>query len=543
MALNFPLSPTNGQVFENWIYSSAKGAWEAKPLTASVAVTSDVAPSSPKDGDLWYNTEDGNTYVWYTDVDGSQWVQLKSDATLSSTLGTRVSALEATPSGLIPMIPASVVVSAGSASVASDGLVTFTNATQFSLNNVFNPQYGSYRIILDVKTTSAVPTGILRLRAAGTDASGASDYSWFGWRAMSWSTSTNNGTSASNSWGLWDTNSGAGIWTVIMDVVAPASAKETKYISRGNTIHGSNLSDSSYGGRHSLSNVYDGFTLANTATFNGTVQVFGYRQDSSMPLDFPTSPTNGQAYNGYVYSTAIGAWQAKPSAQSPFYTGDTPPGNPVVGDSWFNTNDGTMYVYYNDGNTSQWVEHRSEIARSQVGLVPVVPTSVTLGSGTASVDTGGTVTFNNVTSVQLNGVFTTQYNNYLQVCTFNTAATLEARQRLAHNGSILTGAAYGWAGIAIGGGSPSYYSGGGIDWYALAATQAATSHAFTQTIHNPMDATKITRTVFTGGVWNGQWTSINFSGTYNVLGLVSGIQMHSTSANTISGQMKIYGYN
>lgn len=131
-----------------------------------------------------------------------------------------------------------------------------------------------------------------------------------------------------------------------------------------------------------------------------------------MPLDFPTSPTNGQAYNGYVYSTSVGAWQAKPAAQSPFYTSDTPPGNPVAGDSWFNTNDGTMYIYYNDGNTSQWTEHRSEIARSQVGLVPIVPSSISVGSGTATVSTIGYVSYTGVSSVSLNNVFTTAYDYY-----------------------------------------------------------------------------------------------------------------------------------
>jgi hypothetical protein len=118
MALNFPSSPTNNQVFDNWIYSSAKGAWEAKPLTAGVATPSPTAPLAPKQGDLWYNTEDGNTYVWYTDVDGSQWVQLKSDATLSSTLGTRVEALE----GQAPGTPGQPrAVATGSANISQTG--------------------------------------------------------------------------------------------------------------------------------------------------------------------------------------------------------------------------------------------------------------------------------------------------------------------------------------------------------------------------------------------------------------------------------------
>jgi hypothetical protein len=36
-------------------------------------------------------------------------------------------------------------------------------------------------------------------------------------------------------------------------------------------------------------------------------------------------------------------------------TSTTSPSNPVDGDLWFDTTDGTMYVYYDDGTSSQWV--------------------------------------------------------------------------------------------------------------------------------------------------------------------------------------------
>ena len=34
---------------------------------------------------------------------------------------------------------------------------------------------------------------------------------------------------------------------------------------------------------------------------------------------------------------------------------DNAPVSPSDGDLWFNTNDASMYVYYNDGTSSQWV--------------------------------------------------------------------------------------------------------------------------------------------------------------------------------------------
>jgi hypothetical protein len=81
MALNFPSSPTNGQVYDNWIYSSAKGAWEAKPLDSAKTITADVAPANPDDGDQWFNTNDGTLYIYVVDVDGGQWVESQAPIT------------------------------------------------------------------------------------------------------------------------------------------------------------------------------------------------------------------------------------------------------------------------------------------------------------------------------------------------------------------------------------------------------------------------------------------------------------------------------
>lgn len=79
--LNFPSAPVDGQVYDNWVYSSAKGAWLAKPLEPTTAVTSDTAPPNPIDGDMWYNTNDGTTYVWYDDGNTSQWVEMTAPIT------------------------------------------------------------------------------------------------------------------------------------------------------------------------------------------------------------------------------------------------------------------------------------------------------------------------------------------------------------------------------------------------------------------------------------------------------------------------------
>ena len=84
--INFPDSPSDGATQTvggiTYTYSSSKGYWTAAASSgggggggASVT-TDDTAPSSPSDGDLWYDTDDGGMFVYYEDTDSSQWVEV-----------------------------------------------------------------------------------------------------------------------------------------------------------------------------------------------------------------------------------------------------------------------------------------------------------------------------------------------------------------------------------------------------------------------------------------------------------------------------------
>jgi hypothetical protein len=170
-ALDFPASPTNGQVYANWIYSTAKGAWQAKPITGKVT-TSSVAPAAPTNGDEWFNTNDGNLYVYYTDVDGSQWVQVKSDATLSSTLGNRVTALETHASGTSRYTAgailgtsystfATVTITSTGRPIKIDGSVTYNNANSGGNKTV------DWRVQLDGVTLNEELTGLISVWVSG----------------------------------------------------------------------------------------------------------------------------------------------------------------------------------------------------------------------------------------------------------------------------------------------------------------------------------------------------------------------------------------
>ena len=87
-----------------------------------------------------------------------------------------------------------------------------------------------------------------------------------------------------------------------------------------------------------------------------------------MPINFPASPTNGQEITHgdgkLVYNSAKGIWnhfstaaaaESSGGGGSSVTTSDTAPTSPNSGDQWFDTTSGTLYIYYNDGTSSQWI--------------------------------------------------------------------------------------------------------------------------------------------------------------------------------------------
>ena len=80
-----------------------------------------------------------------------------------------------------------------------------------------------------------------------------------------------------------------------------------------------------------------------------------------MALTFPSSPSNGQYYtdsvtgNRYVYNSTIGVWTVAANNVG-MSVSSTPPGNVAPGALWFNREIGRTFLYYDDGDSKQWVE-------------------------------------------------------------------------------------------------------------------------------------------------------------------------------------------
>jgi hypothetical protein len=75
-----------------------------------------------------------------------------------------------------------------------------------------------------------------------------------------------------------------------------------------------------------------------------------------MALNFPATPDDGDIYEGYVWNDTVGAWQSTQTGGGSIDASPTPPVSPNPGDLWWDTDDGKLYIYYDDGTSEQWVD-------------------------------------------------------------------------------------------------------------------------------------------------------------------------------------------
>ena len=57
-------------------YFRSSGAWQEVSGGGASLTVSETPPSSPEAGNLWFESDTGNTLVYYTDANTSQWVEL-----------------------------------------------------------------------------------------------------------------------------------------------------------------------------------------------------------------------------------------------------------------------------------------------------------------------------------------------------------------------------------------------------------------------------------------------------------------------------------
>lgn len=194
-------------------------------------------------------------------------------STLSNGVGTNL-----TP-GQVNIIPSTISVSTGSATAASNGEITFTNANNIMLNGIFTSSYDNYKVIITFTNASnSNVTSRLRMSTSGSVDSGANYYYAGPYTRM-------NGGSVGNWWNsgggyldLGTGNSSSSYYhNVVMDITSPKLSVPTLTNWMSNSTDTTSLYSVIATGIVATTSSYDGFNLFTSAgTFSGKIRVYGY---------------------------------------------------------------------------------------------------------------------------------------------------------------------------------------------------------------------------------------------------------------------------
>ena len=114
-----------------------------------------------------------------------------------------------------------------------------------------------------------------------------------------------------------------------------------------------------------------------------------------MAINFPDNPTNGQQYTAggitFVYDSTANRWDSTGESSSTTIS-DNAPSNPTAGDMWFDSSNAVLYIYYNDGDTSQWIGV-SQLGGGTLDTGGGVTTYATLSARNAATPTAGDLAF------------------------------------------------------------------------------------------------------------------------------------------------------
>lgn len=278
----------------------------------------------------------------------------------------------------------------------------------------------------------------------------------------------------------------------------------------------------------------------------------------------------------------------------------TKPTTANAGDLWWDSDTGTLYLYYVDANSSQWVAatsdpinigvvanqterdaqyptpaqgmsvYRTDLGVTQryyglfnastnpggrdsagwydteksIGLVPIIPT-ISYSGGTATVGSMGEVTFSGTSYISFNNVFTSSYSNYrIVIAEAVPAAETDLHFRLRNGTTDETNTSY-YTGAARMGTATNVVNSLG---------QSATTYGFlgqsgnvfqgSVEVHNPMNSNWTSyQSHITGQVSGYSISAYVGAGAFASAATYNGFTIKPAGATTISGAITLYRYN
>jgi hypothetical protein len=176
--------------------------------------------------------------------------------------------------GLTLITPSSIVVTGGSGSISSTGIVNISSASSVSLNNIFSSTYNSYSFTFNLTGSTALSFRA-RVRTSGTDNT-STNYLYTNWE----STFASSSVTGQTSWAIgdfYDSDQKRSTHNFFIRDVQVSG----RYTS-GHSITTSDVNSGVYPliRFHGLSvtTSYDGITfIAGSGTITGTISTYGYK--------------------------------------------------------------------------------------------------------------------------------------------------------------------------------------------------------------------------------------------------------------------------
>ena len=225
-----------------------------------------------------------------------------------------------------------------------------------------------------------------------------------------------------------------------------------------------------------------------------------------MVLDFPNSPTNGQTYDNYYWDASTSAWR----------------------------NNGSK----NALSTRLTAIETANATTNLSGLVPIVPTSVNVGSGTGSVSTTGVVTFSGASNVTISGAMPAGFKTFKVITQFTASALNDVYFRYVNGTTQISSASYYGSGLYWG-----YNSAPALAWGASGGTYVILQKSGSLTSKGYFEISPTTSQTSLIGASQTPDNSFTYQVEYNTTTATAPDGLYfAASTGTFSGTVQIYGY-
>lgn len=180
-------------------------------------------------------------------------------------------------------------------------------------------------------------------------------------------------------------------------------------------------------------------------------------------------------------------------------------------------------------------------AGSLAGLIPIKPGTITAVSGTASVNSLGTVTFTNCTKISLGGVFSAKYSHYKIIIMQSMAAAQDLYLRYINNSGEIATTDYSFSYLVTSGASISAAAPGGTNYFRAAIGHNTTNLTTIIDVLGPyISPLTWTKCSWAGGGNYGIQTHTGYAAAGSGK---TGISFYTAGGTTFSGTVTVYGYN